>query len=62
MYRSPNTVRMVKFRRLRWADHVARLREDRGAIKILTDKRTGKRHLKGQTVDKRTILEKILKK
>jgi hypothetical protein len=30
---------------LRWAGHVARMEEGRSAFKILTDKRTGKRHL-----------------
>ena len=38
LYRSPNIVRVIKSRRLRWADHVAR-------IKILTGKPTGKRPL-----------------
>ena len=41
-YRSPNIVRMVKSRRLRWAGHVARMEEGRSPFKILTDKSTGK--------------------
>ena len=36
---------MIKSRRLRWADHVAGMEEDRSAFKILTDKPTGKRPL-----------------
>ena len=28
LYRSPNIVRMIKSRRLRWAGHVARMEED----------------------------------
>ena len=45
MYRSPNIVRVIKFRRLRWAGHVARMEEGRSAFKILTGKPTGKIHL-----------------
>ena len=40
--RSPNIVRVTKYRRLRWADHVARMEEGRSAFIILTDKPTGK--------------------
>ena len=29
LYRSPNIVRMIKSRRLRWADHVTRMEEYR---------------------------------
>ena len=36
---------MIKSRRLRWADHVARMEEGRSAFKILTGKTTGKRPL-----------------
>ena len=34
---SPNIVRVIKFRRLRWAGHVARMKEGRSALKILKD-------------------------
>ena len=34
--RSPNIVRVIKSRRLRWAGHVARMEEDRSAFRILT--------------------------
>ena len=36
LYRSPNIVRVIKSRRLRWAGHVARMEEGRSAFKILT--------------------------
>ena len=45
MYRSPNTVRIIKSRRLKWAGHVAGMEEGRSAFKILTGKPTGKRPL-----------------
>ena len=36
LYRSPNMVRAIKSKRLRWAGHVARMEEGRSAFKILT--------------------------
>ena len=45
MYCSPNRVRVIKSRRLRWTGHVARMEEGRRASKILTDTPTGKRPL-----------------
>ena len=45
MYCSPNIVRVIKSRRLRWTGHVARMEEGRRALKILTCKPTGKRSL-----------------
>ena len=43
LYRSPNIVRVIKSRRLRWAGHIARKEEGRNAFKILTGKRPLKR-------------------
>ena len=45
MYRSPNIVRVIKSRRLRWAGHVARMEVSKSSFKILTGKPTGKRPL-----------------
>ena len=42
MYPSPNIVRVIKSRRLKWTGYIARMEEDRSAFKILTDKPTGK--------------------
>ena len=42
LYRSPNIVRVIKSRRLRWAWQVARMEEGRSAFKILTGKPTGR--------------------
>ena len=43
VYRLPNIIRVIESRRLRWAGHVARMKEDRSTFKILTGKSTGKR-------------------
>jgi hypothetical protein len=40
-----NTVRVVKSRRMRWAGHVARMGEERGAHRMLVRKPEGKRPL-----------------
>ena len=45
LYRSPNIVRLINSRRLRWAGHVVRMEEGRSSFKILTSKPTGKRPL-----------------
>ena len=57
----PNIVREIKYRRLRWAEHVARMEKGRTAFKILTVKPTGKRLL-GRPRSRRTILEWNLKR
>ena len=36
---------IIKYRRLRWTGHVARMEEGRSALKILPGKPTGKRPL-----------------
>ena len=45
LYSSPNIVRVIKSRRLRWAGHVARMEEGRGVHKVLVWKPEGKRPL-----------------
>ena len=45
MYHSPSIVKVIKFRRLIWASHVARMEEGRTAFKILTRTPIGKRLL-----------------
>ena len=45
LYRSPNMIRVIKSRRLKWAGQIARMEEGRSASKILTGTPTGKRPL-----------------
>jgi hypothetical protein len=45
LYCSPNIVRVVKSRRIRWAGHVARMGEGRGVYRVLMVKPEGKRPL-----------------
>jgi hypothetical protein len=45
LYFSPNIIRMIKSRRMRWAGHVARIGEARHAYRILLVKPEGKRPL-----------------
>jgi hypothetical protein len=62
LYLSPNIIRIIKSRRMRWAGHVARMGEKRGAYRILVgDPREG-HHLGDPGVDGRIILKQIFKK
>jgi hypothetical protein len=45
LYSSPNIIRVIKSRRLRWAGHVARMGEQRGAYRILVGRPEGRRPL-----------------
>jgi hypothetical protein len=45
LYSLPNTVRVIKSRRLRWAGHVASMGEGRGVYMVLVGKPEGKRPL-----------------
>jgi hypothetical protein len=45
LYSSPNIIRMIKSRRMRWAGHVARTGEKRNAYRVLVGMSEGKRPL-----------------
>ena len=45
LYSSPNIVRVIKSRRMRWAGHVARMGEDSGVYIVLVGKPEGRRQL-----------------
>jgi hypothetical protein len=45
LYSSRNIIRVMKSRRMRWAEHVARMGEGRGAYTILVGRPEGRRSL-----------------
>jgi len=45
LYCSPNSVRVIKSRRMRWAGHVARMGEERGLYRVFVGKPEGRRPL-----------------
>jgi hypothetical protein len=63
LYSSPNIIRQIKSRRMRWAGHVARMGEERNVYRVLMGKPEGKRPLgrpryrwdDGITMDRREI-------
>ena len=46
LYSSPNIVRVIKSRRMRWAGQVARRGEERGVYRVLVGKPEGRRPLR----------------
>ena len=45
LYSSPNIVRVIKSRRMRWVGHVAGMGESKGVYRVLVGKPEGKRSL-----------------
>jgi hypothetical protein len=45
LYCSPNIVQVIKWRRMRWAGHVARMGEERVVYRVLLGKPEGRRPL-----------------
>jgi len=59
LYSSPNIVRVIKSRRMKWPGHVARMGEERGVYRILVGKPKGRRPLGRPRVDGLLILGRI---
>jgi hypothetical protein len=62
LYCSPNVVRVIKLRRMRWAGHVARMRKERCVYRLLVGKPNEKNHLEDPGIDGRIILKWVFKK
>jgi hypothetical protein len=45
LHSSPNIVRVIKSRRMRWVEHVAHMGEGRGVYRVLVGRPKGKRPL-----------------
>jgi hypothetical protein len=45
LYSSPSIIRIIRLRRMRWAGHVARMREKRNTHRLLVGKPEGKKPL-----------------
>jgi hypothetical protein len=45
LYSSPNIIRQIKLRKMRWAGHVAGMEEERKVYRVLVGKPEGKRPL-----------------
>jgi len=45
LYCSPNIIRVIRSRRMRWAGHVARMGDKRGIYTVLVGRPEGKRSL-----------------
>jgi hypothetical protein len=63
VYSSSNIIRVIKSRRMRWEEHVARMGEKRGAYRILVGRPEGRRPLgrprRRREVNIRTNLQEV---
>ena len=62
LYCSPNIVRVIKSRRMRWAEHVTRMGGTRDVYRVLVGKPEEGDHLGDPGVDGRIILKCIFRK
>jgi hypothetical protein len=62
LYSSPNIIRAIKSRRMRWAGHVACMEEKRDAYRVLVGKPEGKGPLERPRLDGRIIARLIFTK
>jgi hypothetical protein len=56
LYSSPNIVRVIKLRRMRWPGHVARMGEGRGVYRVLVGRPKRRDHWEDQGVGGRITL------
>jgi hypothetical protein len=60
-YSSTNIIRRIKYGRMRWAGHVARMVKKRDAYRVLVGISRGKSYLKDRVLDLKTMLKRIFK-
>jgi hypothetical protein len=60
LYSSPDIIRHIESRRMRWVEHVARMEEERKLFRVFVGKERD--HLKDQGIDERMGSECILRK
>jgi hypothetical protein len=60
LYSTPDIIRQIKSRRMRWPGHVARMGEGRNVYRVLVAKPEGKDHLEDQGVDRRMLSKWVL--
>jgi hypothetical protein len=61
LYSSPNIVRVINSRKMRWAEHVAGMGESRGVYRVLVGNLRERDHLGDPGVDGRIIYNCILR-
>ena len=59
LYSSPNIIRSLKSRRLRWEGHVARMEESRNKYRVLLERFEGKRPLGRPRLKWEDIIKRI---
>ena len=62
LYSSPNIIRVIKSRRMRWTEHVALMGERGGVYRVLVGKPEKRVHLDDPGIDRRIILRWIIRK
>ena len=62
LYCSPNILRVIKSRRMRWAGHVARMEERRGVYRVFWGNLRERVHLGDPGIDGRIILRWIFRR
>jgi hypothetical protein len=60
LYSSPNIVRTIKSRKMKWVGHVARMEEGRGVYRVLVRRPESKNHWEDLRVDGRITLRRTL--
>jgi hypothetical protein len=62
LYSSPNIVRVIKSRRMRWAGHVVRMGKGRGVYRVWWRNLRGRDHWRDPGIDGRITLRWIFRK